>query len=100
MLNIIPLFISAFVLFILSAYGTRTFSNLAVSKGLLDIPNARSSHDIPTPKGGGIVFMTLWTLIQIIGYGLDIWGHIEILLFLPGILMLTLLGAWDDTHVI
>jgi Fuc2NAc and GlcNAc transferase len=100
MLSIIPLCTSVFLLFILSAYGTRKFSNLAISKGLLDIPNARSSHDIPTPKGGGIVFMTLWVLIQILGYGLGMWGNIELLLFLPGALMLALLGAWDDTHAI
>jgi Fuc2NAc and GlcNAc transferase len=27
---------------------------VALSRGLLDVPNARSSHQIPTPRGGGV----------------------------------------------
>ncbi len=92
--------IAAFALFIASAYGTRKFRDLALSKGLLDIPNYRSSHVIPTPKGGGIVFMALWVLVQMLGYGFGIWSLTEIFLFLPGAFILALLGAWDDTHVI
>jgi UDP-N-acetylmuramyl pentapeptide phosphotransferase/UDP-N-acetylglucosamine-1-phosphate transferase len=29
---------------------------------MLDIPNARSSHDIPVPRGGGIVIVFTWCL--------------------------------------
>jgi Fuc2NAc and GlcNAc transferase len=31
--------------------------------GMLDVPNERSSHVQPTPKGGGLAFFTVFTLI-------------------------------------
>ena len=30
-----------------------------LSRGLLDQPNARSSHLLPTPRGGGVCFVLL-----------------------------------------
>lgn len=30
---------------------------VALSRGLLDVPNARSSHEIPTPRGGGVAIV-------------------------------------------
>lgn len=32
------------------------------SRAMLDIPNARSSHDAPIPRGGGIVIVGTWCL--------------------------------------
>lgn len=32
------------------------------NRAMLDIPNARSSHDIPVPRGGGIVIVATWCL--------------------------------------
>ena len=32
------------------------------NRGMLDIPNARSSHDTPVPRGGGIVIVATWCL--------------------------------------
>jgi len=32
------------------------------SRSMLDIPNARSSHDVPVPRGGGIVLVFTWCL--------------------------------------
>jgi UDP-N-acetylmuramyl pentapeptide phosphotransferase/UDP-N-acetylglucosamine-1-phosphate transferase len=36
--------------------------NLLRNRAMLDIPNARSSHDIPVPRGGGIVIVATWCL--------------------------------------
>ena len=43
---------------------TRTFRNYAQARGMLDVPNERSSHVRPTPRGGGaaIVLVTLAAL--------------------------------------
>ncbi|MBA1333129.1 glycosyl transferase family 4, partial [Candidatus Endoriftia persephone str. Guaymas] len=30
----------------------------ALRRGLMDIPNARSSHLVPTPRGGGLAFVS------------------------------------------
>ena len=53
------LFIYLF-LFIASIIGVYLFKQYALHKGLLDNPNHRSSHSVPTPRGGGIVFIVLW----------------------------------------
>ena len=62
---------------------------------LLDIPGARSSHQHPTPRGGGlgIVFAVMTGVLLLL------WGaHIDIaflMLLLPGV-CLALLGLMDD----
>lgn len=34
----------------------------ALSRSLMDIPNARSSHSVPTPRGGGLAIVLAFTL--------------------------------------
>lgn len=62
---------------------------------LLDIPNDRSSHTIPTPRGGGvaIVLATLLTLLIASLFGMT--NHATIYLITPGLLM-AILGISDD----
>jgi Fuc2NAc and GlcNAc transferase len=50
------------VYFLLSLAGTRLFIGAAKKRNLMDIPNERSSHSTPTPRGGGIVFSSLFLL--------------------------------------
>jgi Fuc2NAc and GlcNAc transferase len=42
------------VLVIISAVLTGVFRRLALKYSLIDHPNQRSSHEVPTPRGGGI----------------------------------------------
>lgn len=49
-----------FILFILSFVLTYIIKNYAIKKSLIDIPNDRSSHDTPTPHGGGIAIAITW----------------------------------------
>ncbi len=53
------LYLAAVVLATLagSALLTGLMRRVAVSRGLLDVPNARSSHQIPTPRGGGVAIV-------------------------------------------
>lgn len=41
----------------LSFMGTGLLRRYALSRGVLDVPNARSSHSIPTPRGGGVAIV-------------------------------------------
>ena len=45
---------------LLSCAGTKLYINYARQKAILDIPNERSSHTLPTPRGGGVVFVALF----------------------------------------
>ena len=47
-------------LLILSYFLTYIIKRVAVKHSLLDIPNERSSHEIPTPRGGGLAIVVSW----------------------------------------
>jgi len=45
------------VAFVLSCLGTRALVSLLRRRAVLDVPNERSSHAVPTPRGGGIAIV-------------------------------------------
>src|SRR5574337_1909738 len=47
------------LLSILLTYGLRRY---ALARSLMDIPNARSSHSVPTPRGGGLAIVASFLL--------------------------------------
>lgn len=49
---------------VLCAFLTGVLRHYALSRNLLDLPNHRSSHSVPTPRGGGVAIV-LTTLIGI-----------------------------------
>jgi UDP-N-acetylmuramyl pentapeptide phosphotransferase/UDP-N-acetylglucosamine-1-phosphate transferase len=65
--------------FILSALGVAFFRRWSSRHGLLDVPNERSSHSTPTPRGGGLVIVIValaaYATISVI-FGLPVsWGY-------------------------
>jgi Fuc2NAc and GlcNAc transferase len=50
------------VAFLASALFTALVSRYLVGRKLLDIPNRRSSHSVPTPRGGGISIVLVFLL--------------------------------------
>lgn len=50
------------LLFILSVILTYLIKAFAIKRSIIDIPNERSSHTIPTPRGGGIAIMAVFYL--------------------------------------
>lgn len=46
--------IVAFVALVVSLYVTRSAIAWALGRRLIDVPNERSSHTVPTPRGGGL----------------------------------------------
>ena len=42
------------LIFLCSLIGTWMLRHYALSRSILDVPNARSSHEVPTPRGGGV----------------------------------------------
>jgi Fuc2NAc and GlcNAc transferase len=49
----------------LAALITGALRRHAIAARLLDIPNARSSHSVPTPRGGGIGIVATFTLLTL-----------------------------------
>lgn len=52
--------------FITSALLTLAVRKAALRRGLLDIPNIRSSHKVATPRGGGLAIVAVTTLALLI----------------------------------
>lgn len=63
---------------------TAALRRYALSRSLLDIPNARSSHTLPTPRGGGLAFVVAF-LVAMLGLG---WGG-----YIAAVMLTSLLGA-------
>lgn len=85
----IAVFIAAFVL-------TRLLRRYALARSLIDIPNDRSSHSVPTPRGGGIAivlcFLAVLPVMGVLG-----WLPWSFLLWITGAAAgVALLGFLDD----
>ena len=76
---------------------TGILGRYALRMKLIDIPNDRSSHEAPTPRGGGVAIVVVF-LVGLVALGL--WGMLPI----TGMLALGLGGAvvagigWLDDH--
>jgi UDP-N-acetylmuramyl pentapeptide phosphotransferase/UDP-N-acetylglucosamine-1-phosphate transferase len=89
--------ISLFIaLAILSYLGVWIIRRYAERRQLLDHPNERSSHSMPTPRGGGLAIVLLVT-------GTGIWFMREAdwsrdLVYIVCAVVIAFLGWRDDTH--
>jgi Fuc2NAc and GlcNAc transferase len=90
-------FVAAIALLIASG-ATSLMRRWASTLGFIDIPNDRSSHSLPTARGGGIaiVFGFFSAAILLVHYGLVNLRITEALIFAGG--MVALVGFIDDRH--
>lgn len=87
-----------FVLFIAAYLLVNLYRNYAIQKGILAIPNHRSSHKHPIPNGGGLVFSFLWLLVACF-YCYYYSDNINLYaVLLPGSLLVLSVGFIDDLH--
>jgi len=66
------------IILILSFAGTYIIIKVAIKRNIFDIPNIRSSHTIPTPRGGGLAIVLSWYVGL---FGLKYFNLIESNLF-------------------
>lgn len=69
----------------------------ALRMNLLDIPNARSSHSVPTPRGGGLAVVVVFMLFFMVLYVSGVVSSHLLLVILPACLGVSLIG-WLDDH--
>jgi len=85
-----------FLIVALSAFLTGLVRRYALARSLLDVPNARSSHSVPTPRGGGvaIVVSAVLGLPALSVAGVLSWPALWALLGSGG--LVALIGFLDD----
>jgi len=80
-----------------TAWGmTGVLRRYAIHRSVIDIPNERSSHDVPTPTGGGLAVAVVFTLVLVL---LFLAGHIErefLIALGGGGVFVAAVGFWDD----
>jgi UDP-N-acetylmuramyl pentapeptide phosphotransferase/UDP-N-acetylglucosamine-1-phosphate transferase len=85
------------LLFLLSFVLTILYRYLALRHSVLDIPNERSLHLIPTPKGGGIAIVITWYLGITVLLCFDFIPRNLYLALISG-LILAIVGFIDDLY--
>src|SRR5207245_8317310 len=86
------LVVTGVVALILSYAGVAGIRQWALRRNLLDVPNERSSHTQPTPRGGGLaiaaIVIAAFILSQLLGRSLPpraFWGYLIGALLIGGI---------------
>ena len=82
---------------ILSLLLTARVRGYALRNEVLDLPNERSSHTVPTPRGGGLAVLAASLLALASGVGLHRVEPTLALAFAPGMIILGVVG-WLDDH--
>lgn len=93
-MNLLSFALSTVLPFLVSAAATYAVFGYA-RRRLLDLPNARSSHQVPTPRGGGLGIVAAFSLAVA---GLYLQGRIPLsfALALAGALPVAAIGFLDD----
>lgn len=81
---------------VLAWWGTGRYLRYALSRGILDVPNARSSHRKPTPRGGGLAIVAAAMAGFIALAGARTISPYLLAALLGGGMVIALVGFLDD----
>lgn len=88
--------LSLFIFFLLAFAMTYFMRAYALKKNIIDNPNERSSHSVPTPRGGGVAVVCSYLLaLTVLIYNQQLTVHIGLTLIAAGF-VIALLGFLDD----
>ena len=93
MLMLVGLFIVALLL---AGFLTGWLRRYALAASLIDIPNARSSHQLPTPRGGGLSIVIVFLLGLLSLFCLDLVTVSALWAFLGAGTIVAITGFLDD----
>lgn len=100
MISLADILISIFLTFLISTGLTWLVRLYALRQSILDIPNERSSHCVPTPRGGGIaIVLTFISCVVWLGASKQIDIHL-VWALVGGGLAIALIGYCDDIFTI
>lgn len=86
------------LVFGVSYFGVELFRRWSLKREIIDIPNERSSHTVPTPRGGGIV-ICLVSILAVLIYTL-FTGEEFYWAYFTGAAIISLISLIDDIKTI
>jgi Fuc2NAc and GlcNAc transferase len=81
---------------VVSFFLTAALRRYAITRSLLDIPNQRSSHSLPTPRGGGVAIVLAFTLALVFLFGFGVVTCAEFLAIAGAGGLVAVIGFMDD----
>lgn len=81
---------------VLSLVLTGRIRKYALARSLMDIPNARSSHSVPTPRGGGVAIVVAFLLASLALAGTDVLSASALAALFGTGGLVALIGFMDD----
>lgn len=94
-ISISSITVAALAVFTVSCLATAVVRRYSLRHAILDIPNERSSHTIPTPRGGGLAFASVF-LVSLVLVSHNGWLPLDESMALAGGLAIMLTGWLDD----
>lgn len=98
MLIVWPWLVLGSFVVVLSALTTWLVRAYTLRHALLDIPNARSSHTEPTPRGGGLAIASVFSIGLLALALFDRLAITLLMALLGGGWLLVLVGWWEDRY--
>ncbi len=83
--------------FVLAAAGTRAALAYARHRSLLDLPDARRNHAVPTPRGGGIGIAAALLVVYAAAAWIGSWSALQAAACSLGLILVAGAG-WVDDH--
>ncbi|MGV8864519.1 MAG: MraY family glycosyltransferase [Pseudomonas sp.] len=81
---------------VVSFFLTAALRRYAIARSLMDIPNARSSHSLPTPRGGGVAIVLAFLLALGLLFGLGALTYSDFLAIAGAGGLVAVIGFMDD----
>ena len=87
-----------FLLGVLSYVLVGIYRSYALKQDILDYPNHRSSHVLPTSLGGGVIFPVLWFAFLLILYFVDFIELSYLVIFIFPVFLIVVVSFLDDRY--
>ena len=95
--NRIEMYLTLISTFIIAIVLTGLIRRYAFSQSLIDIPNERSSHDVPVPRGGGLVIVLSCLVCVFLAGRAGLVSRNEVIALIGGGGLVAIIG-WLDDH--
>jgi Fuc2NAc and GlcNAc transferase len=75
---------------------TAVLRRYALNRSIIDVPNARSSHTVPTPRGGGVAIVIAFLMSLVLLACLQLQPYAQITALFGSGILVAVIGFMDD----